>query len=150
MKNLKLFLFILFPVAMLAQQNHHQAMEKFTPQQKAILRAKEIRLQLDLTEEQETQVVAFIEQTIEKQAYKIKAPQDLTQKERYELRLTQLETRLQLQEKMKTILNEEQYATWKKIYKGMRHQRGKKGLDKNRKGLKQRRNMRPKKDYQNS
>ena len=149
MKNIKLFLFILFPMALLAQQNrHHHTMEKFTPQQKATLKAKKMRLHLDLTKEQEAQVASVIQHIMENQPVKPKDPQDLTQKERYDMRLAHLEARLQLQEKMQGILKEEQYATWKEMHKGMRPPRGKKGFDNKRRGKEHYRKKRPKGDDQ--
>ena len=151
MKNLKLFLFILFPMVMLAQQKSHNAMEKFTPLQKATLKAKEMRLHLDLTDRQEAQVVSLFRQALENQPVKPKQPQDLTQKERYDMRLAKLEVRVQLQEKMQDILNDEQYAKWKEMNKGLRHHRGKKRVqNNNRRGRQHGHKIRTNSGYQKS
>jgi len=134
MRNFKLYLFILFPMALLAQHNGPKGMEKLTPQQKATLKAKEMRLHLDLNEKQEGQVASILQQAIENHPAKPEQPNTLSQKERYDMRLAHLETQQQIQDKLRNVLNEEQYAQWKKTAFRPRGSKGKKGFGMHRKG----------------
>ncbi|MBC9796677.1 DUF4890 domain-containing protein [Sinomicrobium weinanense] len=93
----------------------------FTPQQRAELRTKQMALKLDLNETQQKKVLKLNTELAEKRKANIekfkKAKQtkkEWSVDERFAFINERLDARLELQHKMKDILNEDQYATWKK------------------------------------
>jgi CHASE1-domain containing sensor protein len=64
MRKLFFTLMLTLPLSMVAQPHHHQG-EKMSPEQQAVLKAKALRLQLDLTENQEGTVKNVLENQIQ-------------------------------------------------------------------------------------
>jgi len=110
MKNYKLFFCFLFPLALLAQKREGT----FTPEQRATLKAKELRLQLDLSEKQENEIANYLKGALKNKPPKPVNPELRSQEDHYAHRLARLEERQELQEKMQSVLTEAQYAQWKK------------------------------------
>lgn len=114
MKKLVFTLMMALPLALIAQPPRNANHEKMNPKQIAELKAKGIRLQLDLTEAQEKKINKALLNHIEE----IKAHREKAQSERmtvYSRKLHYMEAQLKLQEQMKSILSKEQFEAWKKI-----------------------------------
>lgn len=130
MRKLFFTLMLTLPLSMVAQPHHHQG-EKMSPEQQAVLKAKALRLQLDLIENQEGTVKNVLENQIQTmETHRKKAKE--TKMSVYDRKLMHLENLMALHEQMKSILTAEQYETWKKTmaYKkrmAMRHRGSGKG-----------------------
>jgi len=112
MKKLLLTLALTLPLVSMAQPHHHQG-EKMTPEQHGILKAKALRLELDLSAEQEEQIKnIMLTQIAAVKAHREKAKTE--QLSEYDRKLHFLDLQLSLKEKMKSILSEEQFENWKK------------------------------------
>lgn len=112
MRKLFFTLLLTLPLTLLAQPHHHKG-EKMNPEQQAVLKAKSLRLHLDLTETQEAAIKSVLQnqiQTMENHRKKAKEEKMSV----YDRRLYHLENLLALQAQMKSILSAEQYETWKK------------------------------------
>ena len=98
--------------------------EDLTVEQMATLKTKKLTLALDLTEKQQKQVyevnlenaearkAKIAERKAMKEAGELKRP---TGDERFAIENARLDRRIAHQEKMKQILNDEQYDQWKKM-----------------------------------
>ncbi len=101
------------PLTLLAQPPMHAKQEKMNPEQLAILQAKKMRLQLDLTDAQEEKVKASLEGQMEA----IKAHREKVKSEKlseYDRKLHFLEMQAAMQEQLKSILDTDQYEKWQK------------------------------------
>lgn len=129
MKQLAILLVMLTTVSMAAQRHHGPIMRKgpkmdMTAEQMATLQTKHMTLALDLTENQKDQVYKI---NLEKAQFRkekwaeIKAAKESgewekpTPEERFEMENARLDRQIAMQEKMRTILDTEQYETWKKF-----------------------------------
>lgn len=109
------------------RENHRpekRHMEQFTPEQMATLETKKLTLALDLSENQQKQVLKFkTEQATKRKAQfeKFKAEKDkgvtFTQEQRFEMRNKMLDEQIATKNKMKSILNEKQFEEWSKMKK---------------------------------
>jgi len=112
MKKLLLTLALTLPLVSMAQPHQHQG-EKMTPEQHGILKAKALRLELDLSAEQEEQIKnIMLTQIAAVKAHREKAKTE--QLSEYDRKLHFLDLQLSLKEQMKSILSEEQFENWKK------------------------------------
>lgn len=115
-----------------------QAQKKMdlTPQQAATLHTKEMTLHLELTEQQQKQVYAVAEEGAkQREAMKAKRKEkkEMSSEQRYEAKLARLDRQIEMQGKMKNILNESQFDQWKEgmqkwekaMHKKMNKQKGK-------------------------
>ncbi|MBW8201760.1 hypothetical protein [Flagellimonas abyssi] len=129
MKQLAILLVMLTTVSMAAQRHDGPKMRKgpkmdMTAEQMATLQTKHMTLALDLTENQKDQVYKI---NLEKAQFRkekwaeIKAAKESgewekpTPEERFEMENARLDRQIAMQEKMRTILDTEQYETWKKF-----------------------------------
>ena len=108
--------------------------KNMSPEQIATLRTKKMAIDLDLNERQKNDLLKLnIELANERKekAESMKARKEkgetLTDEERFNLANERLDKQYEVQQKMKNILNEEQYALWKK-----QHHRKKRGALKKR------------------
>lgn len=95
-----------------------QAQKKMdlTPQQAATLHTKEMTLRLELTKQQQKQVYALAEEGAEKRkAMRVNRTdkKEMSQEQRYEAKLARLDHQIEMQGKMKSILNDSQFDQWK-------------------------------------
>ena len=115
MKNLLYLSLLLLPLGLLAQTPKKEAPKPLTPEQQATLQAKKMRLHLDLNATQEEKIKASLTEHFNavKQQRKILREK---QASRYDRQLAQLDAQLEMQEKMKAVLNQKQYDRWKQMH----------------------------------
>lgn len=133
-KLLSLAIALTLVTGVMAQEKKERRTEKrkhrveyfrdFTPQQMAELQTRRMALKLDLDKSQQKEVLKLnteLAQQRKAKMEKFKAAKDSTQAkkewsadERFAFMKERLDTRLEVQHKMKDILNEDQYAAWKK------------------------------------
>lgn len=98
--------------------------DKMSPEQMATLQTKRMTLALDLTDAQQRQVQGLnVENAIrrEEKMKEIKIKKEkgelrkLSQEERYNLQLAMLDHQIAQKNKMKKILDKDQYAKWEKM-----------------------------------
>ncbi len=112
MKKLVIVLIALFAINTQAQK---QKMN-LTPEQSATLRVKEMTLQLELTDKQQKTVFKLCEQqAVKRVAMRKVSKEDLTDEQRYEMKLNRLDSQIAHQNEMKEILNEKQFEQWKEM-----------------------------------
>jgi uncharacterized GH25 family protein len=97
------FLFALVLSFIGTAQKHHNSSE-LTSEQHAALKTKKLQLVLDLNEEQAKKIEV-----------EIKKQEALNSQDRYALRMEKMNRQIDMQNKMKSILSEEQYAEWRKM-----------------------------------
>lgn len=123
------------------QRERMEAMKDLTPEETATLRTKKMTLHLDLTEAQQQKIQAI--HLEEAKIRKAKMEERKTMKESGEKRAftkedkvkmmnDRLDHQIAMKQKMKSILNAEQYAKWEASMDKMEHRRdGKKKMMKN-------------------
>ena len=132
MKKLAFVLIALIALNTQAQERPNREKRNFTPEQMAELKTKKMTLQLDLNESQQREIKQLnLEIAKERKEMKVNREKrkELTQNERYEMKNKMLDKKIALKNKMKQILDEEQFAKWEK---SKRHQV--KGMKEKRKG----------------
>lgn len=144
MKRLAVVLVMLMSIGMAAQRNDGPRMRKgpqmdMTAEEMATLRTKHMTLALDLTEAQQDKVheinlenaqfrkAKWDEINALKKSGEWKRP---TSEERFEMQNARLDRQIATQEKMKKVLNEKQYETWKTMQQSRKSMRGKKKMQK--------------------
>ena len=124
---------LLLCVASLSAQPNKNKKEhlKFSPEQLAEIRTKQMTLHLELTNNQQQQLKVLLkEQAIlrkgqkEKRVALRKNEVKLNTDQKYQLVIERLDTQLAFQDDIKKVLNEKQFETWKKG-KGHRMQKKK-------------------------
>ncbi len=116
---------------MFAQKPNSGRMDaKLSPEQQAELQTKKMALTLDLSEKQikavqklETERAKAREANRELRIGKRGSGNVLSQEERFAKRSKQLDARKEHQDKMKKILTEEQYTTWKEMIQNRNNNR---------------------------
>ena len=112
-------------------------MRDMTPEQMATLQTKQMTLALDLTEAQQKQIQSLNLDNAKKRAEKMnemKAKREsgeakkLSSEERYAMKTAMLDRQIAQKEKMKKILNNEQYEKWEKIKMNREGHRKGKGM----------------------
>lgn len=143
MKRLAVVMLLLTSLGAVAQKNDGPRMHKgpkmdMTAEQMATLQTKKMTLALDLTKAQQEKImqIHLDEATLRKEKWEeMKAKRESgewqkpTSEERFELENARLEHQIALQTKMKDILDDEQYQTWKKMKK-QKAMHGKKKMQK--------------------
>ena len=105
-----------------------EIMKDLTPEEVANLKTKKLRLKLDLTDIQQKKVESILlEHAVERQnkrkAHQNKKEKDKPSKEEFlKMQNARLDSKIEMKQKMKDILTEEQYAKFEKM-KPRRHQR---------------------------
>ena len=97
-----------------------QAQKKMnlTAEQAATLHTKQMTLRLELNEQQQKQVYVLAEQNAKKRKTRHEnktSKKEMSAEQRYEAKLAHLDYQIEMQNKMKSILNEQQYEQWKKM-----------------------------------
>jgi hypothetical protein len=146
MKKLFSIILIGFTMFAFAQNTSPNKGKKtqMTPEQQAITQTKHMALALDLTEKQQSQVLALNKKmAVERDAIRTqyrgsqKDGTPMTSDQKFEMKNKMLDFQLKHQTEMKKILNEKQYEDWKtmqqKNRKGHGMKGGKKGDNKNQK-----------------
>lgn len=118
------------------KQQRMRKMSKLTVEQQAEMQTKHLVLTLDLTKDQEKKVFALKKEQAEKRKVQMEARQqnkenraDLTDDEKYQMRVDRLDRQIAHKAEMKKILNDDQYEKWEKIQ--VKKKRGiKKGMAK--------------------
>lgn len=148
MKRLVVVLVLMTITSVSAQRKHNPGMEKgfrsdLSIEQLATLQTKKLTLALDLSQRQQEQVMKIsLEQAEmrkakkeERKARKSSGEQKKpTADERFAMENARLDSQIAHHQKMKDVLNEEQYQTWKKL-KLLKRKNGKKKMqEKGRRG----------------
>lgn len=126
MKKLLIIALALVTVSGFAQVDKEKVMmERLTrksqksPEERAQIETKQLTLKLDLTEKQQSQVeetlVAHHAEGNAKMAKNKKAMKEMSDDERHKLQVARLDAQIALKEKMKGILNAEQYAKYSQM-----------------------------------
>ncbi|MDC9722905.1 MAG: hypothetical protein PSN34_09030 [Urechidicola sp.] len=111
MKKLVIALIVLMTFSTQAQKKMN-----LTAEQAATLQTKEMTLRLELNEQQQKKVYALAKERAEKREIMREEKQDrkdMSQEQRYEAKLARLDSQIEMQGKMKNILNEKQFDHWK-------------------------------------
>jgi len=111
MKKLVIALIVLMAFSTQAQKKMD-----LTAEQAATLQTKEMTLRLELNEQQQKKVYALAKERSEKRESMREEKQDrkeMSQEQRYEMKLARLDSQIEMQGKMKAILNEKQFDQWK-------------------------------------
>jgi len=125
MKNIITFLAIVLSLTGFAQNKPDYQQGKripyFTPEQQATLKSKQMALHLDLNKQQQKQVYGLVlkqEQTVKKFRKKRRKKfingEKSTKAQQFNRLNKRLDSKLVFQGKLKNILNDKQYAQWKK------------------------------------
>jgi len=109
----------------------NQRMNDFTPEQNAQLKSKKMALELDLTAAQQKQIEKLNLENAEARKTKMTARKakmgtqkpnmnrskgdKLSKEDRYNMMNERLDMQMEMKEKMKKILNDEQFAKWEKL-----------------------------------
>jgi uncharacterized protein YqfA (UPF0365 family) len=135
MKKLSLFLIMLISISAFSQQKGHSnkaEMANMSAEETATLQTKKLTLQLDLNQAQQVEIKKLYQKNAEErkammaQHKKMRAEDAEKLKEkRFERMNASLDKQLAHQEKMKQILNEEQFKKWKDSRSKMRKPRSK-------------------------
>ncbi len=129
MKRLAVLLVLLTTIGAMGQRHEGNRAGKgmakdLTPEQMATLHTKKLTLALDLTETQQDQVMVLnLEQAEDRKARRqeIKTKKESgewqkpTTEQRFEMENARLDRQIAHQQRMKQVLTEEQYTTWKKL-----------------------------------
>ncbi len=129
MKKLMIILFLGSTLFSFGQNEEKQRkmLEDFSPEQHAILQTKKMALELDLNDNQQKEMLDLNKKWAEikvKKRTEMKSlnKEEMSSTDRFNHMNAMLDDKLAHQKELKKILNEDQYAQWKK----MSHQRGKK------------------------
>ncbi|WP_046756136.1 hypothetical protein [Kordia jejudonensis] len=148
MKNIVYALAIIFTLNVAAQEGTDQRdrherkemrkekgqkfMKDLTPEQIAELQTKKLTLALDLSENQQQQVLALATENAKMRQQKMEARKAAKEKnvkptdeEKYAMMNERLDAKIAYKQKMKQILSEEQYERWEKMQ--ARKGKGKRG-----------------------
>lgn len=111
----------------IGSQNLRDEMEKFTPEQQNQLMLKKMTLELDLNASQQKEMSKIIAEKSDKRQARIKemkanknSSTKSTSDEMFARKNKMLEEKIAMKERMKKILNPEQYKKWEDM-KGKRH-----------------------------
>ena len=129
MKKLLIAALLVVGISAFAQDGKHMGnrpdrdgMEKMSPEQRNQLLLKKMTLELDLNAKQQEQVKQIIvEQSAKRDAMKVEhmvkkqSNEKPTADEQFEMQSKMLDDQIAMQNKMKTILSQEQFKDWKSI-----------------------------------
>lgn len=135
MKHFSLVLALLLSIAVFAQKKEHHK-PKFTKEQKIQLHLKKLTVALDLTGKQADKIKPIVAKMVtEKEARKAERkarkeePKRMSADEAFKKQMDCLDEEAKLHQKMKSILDKDQYWAWKMIH--AKHKKNKKGMKKN-------------------
>jgi hypothetical protein len=111
MRHLIVLFALALPLIGTAQRLHQN--KELSQEERITLHVKKMQLALDLTEEQSKLLTKIFKKNQRPQPPKKK--QDITSEEHYQMRLKHLDHQIAVQNEVKTVLNEEQFAAWKKM-----------------------------------
>ena len=99
------------------KKQERSQMKKMSSEQIATLKSKKMTLELDLSEEQQSQVYDLIYSEIESKKLNIenRKKESLSQEERYALKSKHLDNMIAHKKAMRSILTDEQYNKWTKF-----------------------------------
>lgn len=100
-----------------AQKGEYQKKSDLTPEQMATIRTKQLTLAIDLSEDQEQKVLALKLKNAENFSKPKGEKSELTDEQRYEMKIKMLDMQIANQREMKKILNDDQYERWRKMKK---------------------------------
>ncbi|ANW94853.1 hypothetical protein AXE80_00440 [Wenyingzhuangia fucanilytica] len=134
MKKISLLIATFVFVGAFAQKNKPKK-ESFTAEQKTQLMVKKMSVALDLTEKQEAKITPIVADKVKKIEAKMAEFKDrkkgerperkeISNEEKFKTAMAHLEEQKALQNKMKSILNKEQYVSWKEMQTKQHHRRG--------------------------
>ncbi|HLV14115.1 MAG TPA: hypothetical protein VKY41_02965 [Xanthomarina sp.] len=127
MKKLALITLVFITSFAQAQEKLHskQTMQEYTPEEISQVKAKQLTLDLDLTEEQQKQVQALYLENITARKAQMKQGNlsenkkmektELSKEDKLQMKNDRLDHQIATKKKMKEILNDEQYAKWEKL-----------------------------------
>jgi len=130
MKKLIIIAIALISIQSIAQKKGNHKMNDFTPEEIATLKTKKMTLHLDLNKSQQSKIhdIVLEDAKIRKEkmeARKAKKENESKEKPSKEERLKMMNARLDYQiamkAKMKSILNEDQFAKWEKMHQRKNH-----------------------------
>ncbi|MCH1385760.1 MAG: hypothetical protein L7U61_05615 [Flavobacteriaceae bacterium] len=100
-------------------EHRPERMKHLTAEQQATLMTKKMTLDLDLNEDQQSQIYALIiEKTKKHEQRKANKPKERPSKdELYEIKLELMDEQIAMKKAMKSILNASQFETWTSIQK---------------------------------
>lgn len=110
MRHLIFFFALALPLIGTAQRFHQN--KELSQEERITLHVKKMQLALDLTEEQSRLLTEIFKKI---NAPNLKKKQDISSEEHYQMRLKHLDHQIAVQNEVKTVLNEEQFAAWKKM-----------------------------------
>ncbi len=142
MRKLVVLLAVMVGVVATAQRPGHEKgdrgnMKNLTPEQMATLQTKRMALALDLTDSQQKQIQSV---NLENAAHRMEKMDEMKERresgeskklsaeERYSMQIAMLDRQIAEKEKMKQILNKDQYAKWEKMK--LRREGNRKGKEK--------------------
>lgn len=108
------------------------AKPNYSPAERAQMQTKQMTLQLDLTDQQQSKVnellIAHFTKNKGKFDIKKKDRKEMSESERYDMQLAILDSQIELKEKMKSILDNEQYEKYSRtIERFMKKGKGRRG-----------------------
>ncbi|MBT0607510.1 hypothetical protein [Aequorivita echinoideorum] len=127
MKNVIVILMVLATFGLNAQNEKsgrmakRAQMEKYTPEQKAELRSKQMALKLDLNEAQQAKVKQILVENSKTKPERSKNWKEMSSEEKFKAKNDMLDRRIALKKKMKEILTEEQFAKMERDNKQRRN-----------------------------
>jgi len=129
MKALLVSIFLTLGMIGYAQHGpHHRGMKDMSAEQRATLETKKLTLALELNEKQQQEIQEIhLEKAIARDAMREERKEKDSKPdadERYAMKSEKLDRQIEMKNKMKTILNKDQFAKWEKLHLG-KEMRGK-------------------------
>ncbi len=136
MKKLSLLVILCTVLSVSAQKRKHLKND-FTTEQKTQLRVKKLAIALDLNKSTTQQITPIIfneikerERNADFRKSKAVNKENMSANEKFKLAMDRLDREAELHAKMKSVLNNEQYKTWKEIRKNHHEKHNRKHLKK--------------------
>ncbi|MEQ8418375.1 MAG: hypothetical protein RIB64_00110 [Arenibacter algicola] len=143
MKKIVVLIVLMAGITAMAQKpererGHRGDMKDMSPEQIATLQTKQMTLALDLSDAQQKEIQSINLENAVKRSEKMdemKARKEsgeakkLTSEERYAMKTAMLDHQIAQKEKMKKILNKEQYEKWEKMKKNREGHRKGRGME---------------------
>jgi hypothetical protein len=149
MKKLVLLIVLMAGITAIGQKSerergHRGDMKDISPEQMATLQTKQMTLALDLNDAQQKQIQSLNLENAMNRAEKMKEmkakresgeTKTPTSEERYAIKTAMLDHQIAQKEKVKKILNNEQYEKWEKVKMDRQGHRKGKGMLRHREGV---------------
>lgn len=114
MKKIAFTLILLIAISAQSQRKGSHQNRDLTPEQRAIMRTKQMTLRLDLTDQQQSNILVLNQEMAQDFGDVKEQMNSLPKEERFNLKNEMLDKKIAFQRNLKTILTTEQYETWKK------------------------------------